>query len=184
MAKLTPPEEKIIKPEGGSFFLVVSYELDETYFRVKEFAESTFSESLYESIPMPKWMLPETERSVYLTGTHTRILSLKQRINREELPSLYKECLAITKKLRKLDPLLRIVPGYLTKHNVIIANSMDDFHRIYLFHGIYAEIVYKYQRSEILVQETAPSFFHTREAIYFFTNLRESYEYHSKKLKK
>ncbi|WCL48028.1 DUF4416 family protein [Leptospira sp. GIMC2001] len=181
MANQFPPEEKILKPPGSFFFLVVSYDLDETYFRIKEFAESQFSKSLYESVPMPKWMLPEWEKNLYQTGSSTRILSFERRINREELPSHYKECINISKKLRKKDPSLRLVPGYLSSQNVVIGSTIDDLHRIYLFHGIFAEIIYKYQKSQLVVSDTAPQFFHTRESIYFFTNLRESYEYFLKK---
>lgn len=183
MSKLIPLEDKLSKPEGATFFLLVSYELDESYYRVKEKTEELFSKSLYESVPMPKWMLPPQERGIYMIGTHTRILSFLQRINREELPSIYKECLTLTKKLRKIDPLIRLIPGYLNKQNVVLASTLPDFHKIYLFHGVYAEILYKYIGSQFVVQETAPPFFHTREAIYFFTNLRESHEYHLNKKK-
>jgi hypothetical protein len=62
MPKIIAPAEKISKPLGASFFLVVSYEVEETFFRVKEFAEGIFSKSMYESIPMPKWILGETEK--------------------------------------------------------------------------------------------------------------------------
>lgn len=181
MAKIVAPEEKISKPLGASFFLVVSYDEEETFFRVKEFAEGIFSKSMYESIPMPKWILGETEKILYNTGNLTRILSFTRRIHREELPSLYKDCLDICKKLRKNDATIRLIPGYMTNHNVVIGSSADDFHRIYLFHGVYGEIVYKYLKSHLIVQETAPNFFHTREAQYFFTNLRDSHEFNLKK---
>lgn len=181
MVKLPPPEEKLVRPIGVSFFLIVSYDSEETYFKVREFAESKFSKSLYESIPLPKWMLPEEEKTIFQTAKSTRILSFEQRINREELPSVYKECYSIAQKLRKSDPFLRLFPGYLTRHNIVLASSTDDFHKIYLFHGIYAEIVYHYQRSQWIVQPSAPAFFHTREVLYFFTTLREAYDLQIKK---
>ncbi|MCC5816540.1 MAG: DUF4416 family protein [Leptospira sp.] len=181
MSKLVPIEDKLTKPEGATFFLLVSYELDESYFRVKELSEEMFSKSLYESVPMPKWMLKPEEKTVFMAGSNTRILSFQQRINREELPGIYKECLSITKKLRKLDPLIRLIPGYLTRQNIVLASAISDFHKIYLFHGVYAEIIYKYIGSRLVVLETSPAFFHTKESIYFFTNLRESHEYHLNK---
>lgn len=180
MSKLLPIEEKLERPEGGTLFALVSYELDESYYRAKESTVEIFSPVLYESVPMPRWMLPIQERTVFITGSNTRILSFERRIHREELPSLYGEAVKTAKKIRKIDPTLRIIPGYLTRQNVVLGSHQDDFHKIYLFHGVFGEIIYKYIGSKLIVQETAPSFFHTRESIYFFTNLRESHEYNLK----
>lgn len=181
MSKIQIPLENISKPTPASFFLIVSYESEEVFFKVKEFAENSFSKSMYESIALPKWVLPDSDKILYTSGNLTRILSFTRRIHREELPSLFKECLAISKKLRKNDPTIRLIPGYMTSHNVVIASAVDDFHRMYLFHGVYGEIVYKYFKSQLIPQEVAPSFFHSKEALYFFANLRDAHEFHLKK---
>lgn len=175
------PEEKIQRPEGATLWVVLSFDLEDSYFYAKKLLESDYSPILYESNPMPKWILPPLQRSIYLTGNQSRILSFQRRIHRDELPPIYKQGLKVTKKLVKKDPSLRIYPGYLTRFNTVLASSTDDFHKIYLYHGIYGEIIYKYIGSRLSVQETAPEFFHTRDVMYFFTNLREAHEYHLKK---
>lgn len=175
------PEEKLKKPEGASLWVVLSFDQEESYYLAKKLLEDSFSPVLYESNPMPKWILPPIQRNLYLTGNQTRILSFRRRIHRDELPPIYKQALKITKKMSKKEPSLRIYPGYLTRYNTILASSVDDFHKIYLYHGIYGEIIYKYIGSRLSVQDSAPEFFHSKEVIYFFTNLREAHEYHLKK---
>ncbi len=176
-----PPEEKIRKPEGATLFLVVSYNSEEVYYDCKKILQNVYSPVMYESNLMPRWILPVNERSLYLTGQSTRILSFKQRIHRDELPPIYREALNVRKKFAKKDPSLRMYPGYLTRFNTILASTVDDFHKIYLYHGIFGEIIYRYIGSRLSVTETAPEFFHSKETMYFFTHLRESHEYYLKK---
>ncbi|MCE9500395.1 MAG: DUF4416 family protein [Leptospira sp.] len=167
--------ESLTRPPGSSFFIVVSFNETETYYKLKSMGEKKFSESLYESIPMPSWVPEENEKISVYPGSNTRILSFKRRINREELPDIKKSCIQIREKLLSEDETLLIIPGYVTAHNVVIASAFDDYHRVYLFHGVFAEIIYKYEKQRLIVQETAPRFFATKESVYFFSNLRESY---------
>jgi hypothetical protein len=175
--KLYAPEEKIGKPSPACLYLILSYESEEIYFKIKEALEEKFSKIRFESVSLPKWILNESERILFTAGNQTKILTFDQLIHREELPAIYKEILDLGKKARKQDTMVRMIPGYLTLHNIILGSLQDDFHRIYLYHGVFAEIIYKYERSLLIVEETAPSFFRSKEVIYFFTNLRESFEY-------
>ncbi|MDV6235314.1 DUF4416 family protein [Leptospira ellisii] len=168
-------KEKLVRPPGACFFIVVAYEEAETFYRIKAKTEKKFSATLYESNPMPAWKDPDADLWNQFPGRHTKILSFKRRIHREELPSIQKECLGIQNSAWEGDPGVRIFPGYLCNHSVVISSVKDDFHRIYLFNGVYAETVYNYQRQKMNFKETAPAFFKTAEAIYFFTSLRESY---------
>lgn len=163
------------KPLPASFFIVVSYENEEAYYRLKEKAEDTFSQALYESKPLPKWTHQFENFLDSPIGRFTRILSLKRRISREELPSLQKECTKFQTTLRKSDESIRILPGYLTPYNLVLASLEEDLHRIYMFHGVFAEIIYTYQGQKWIPQSSASEFFKHPEVLYFFTNLRESY---------
>ncbi|AXR61196.1 DUF4416 family protein [Leptospira mayottensis] len=173
--KNTPTKEKLTKPPGASFFIVVVYEDAEMFYSIKTKTEKKFSATLYESNSMPAWKDPNEELWNQSPGRHTKILSFKRRIHREELPSIQKECLSIQNVAIEKDRGVRIFPGYLCNHSVVISSIQDDFHRIYLFNGVYAETVYNYQKQKMVYRETAPSFFKTPEVVYFFTSLRESY---------
>ncbi len=177
MGNSFPTIETLERPIGASFFLICSFQNDDNYFELKSITEKKFSKTVYESNDLPKWELDEVERLVGIPGKNTRILSFLRRVHREELVQIKKECVEIQNQIRKTDPLFRLIPGYLTSHNVIIAQSKDDFHRTYLFAGVYAEIVYIFHSGSFSVLETAPKFFKSKEALYFFNNLRQSYEY-------
>jgi hypothetical protein len=177
MVTSTRQMETLERPQGASFFLIASYQNENTYFELKSLTEKRFSKTLYESNNLPKWELDPVERLTGLAGNSTRILSFMRRVHREELVQIKKDCVEIQNQLAKSDPSFRLIPGYLTSHNVVIAQSKDDFHRVYLFAGVYGEIVYMYQSGKFTYLDSAPLFFNHKEAIYFFNNLRESYEY-------
>ncbi|TGL62363.1 DUF4416 family protein [Leptospira sarikeiensis] len=166
---------KLKKPLPASFFIVVSYENEEAYYRLKKKAEDSFSQTLYESKPLPKWTHQFENFLDSPIGRFTRILSLKRRISREELPSLQTQCGKFQTSLRKSDESIRILPGYLTPYNLVLASTEEDLHRIYMFHGVFAEIIYTYQGQKWIPQAPSSEFFKHPEVIYFFTNLRESY---------
>jgi hypothetical protein len=177
MTTNTVNPEILERPLGASFFLIASFQKDDAYFELKSITEKKFSKTLYESSVLPKWELDQMERLMSIPGHQTRILSFLRRVHREELVQIKKDCVEIQNHLRKSDPLFRLIPGYLTSHNVVIAQSKDDFHRIYLFAGVYGEIVYVYHSGKFSVLESAPPFFKNKDSLYFFSNLRESYEY-------
>ncbi|TGJ99354.1 DUF4416 family protein [Leptospira semungkisensis] len=170
-----PSSPRQRKPLPASFFLIVSYENEEVYYRLKEKAEGSFSQTLYESKPLPKWNHKFESFLDSPLGRFTRILSLKRRISREELPSLQTECSKFQTALRKSDESVRIFPGYLTPYNLVLGSLEEDLHRVYLFHGVFAEIIYTFQGQKWIPEPYSPEFFKTPEVIYFFTNLRESY---------
>lgn len=134
-----------------------------------------FSDLLYESQPMPAWTVNEIERIHTNVGVNTRIISFKRKINREEIVEITRKCIQFQRNIFQKDPSFRIIPGYLCLHNVIISSYIDDYHRIYLYNGVYAEIIYKYISSKFHSVETAPKFFRLPDVIYFFTILRDFY---------
>lgn len=161
------------KAGAGSFFVIISFNSMEVFFKIKELAEEAFSKVHLESGVLPKWLPEPSEKFVGGIGEVTRILSFRRRINREELPELKKKCIRIRNRFILNDRSIRIVPGYVTGHNAVIASLFDDFHRVYLFHGVYAEVVYKFERLELQAISTAPEFFFMKEVKYYFSNLRE-----------
>mgnify|MGYP003892879091 CR=1 FL=1 len=51
-------------------------------------------------------------------------------------------------------------------YNTIIATTTDDFHKLYLFHGVYAEVVNKYESRLLQPTDTSPLFFANKDVIY------------------
>lgn len=165
--------EILKRPPGSTLFLIASFSKMETFYRLKEITASEFSKVQIESSPLPKWTAEISEKLNSRVGEGTKILAFKRKIHREELPEIKNRCVRIRKNLLKTDETLRLIPGYLSSHNVVTASVNDDFHRIYLFHGVYAEIVYKYEKLELKFIDTAPEFFALGEVRYFFRSLRE-----------
>jgi hypothetical protein len=89
------------------------------------------------------------------------------------LREMKEKCIQVANTYLKLDNTVKIIPGYQTLFNTIIASTTDDFHKVYLFHGVFGEVVYKYESRQLQSTDTAPLFFTNNEVIYYFTNLRE-----------
>lgn len=164
--------KEILKNAAAShLFSIISFNDTEIYYGIKSEMEKHFSNVVFESNSMPRWKNELNAES----GKQTKIISFKRKINREELPSIKSKTLSIQDKFSKKEPIVKIIPGYLSAHNVIISSSLDDFQRVYLFHGVYAEIAYKYEKQRMIAVETAPEFFKSSEPVYYFTNLREAH---------
>lgn len=166
-------KEIIKRPRGVTFFLIVSFNNLEVFYKIKSKLQKEFSSIYLESKPMPKWTVEPSEKLKTKVGEGTKILAFKRRIHRDELPEIKRKCVYIRNKYLLEDPSLRLIPGYLSSHNVIIASVNDDFHRIYLFQGVYAEIVYKFERLQLQFIDTAPEFFAMQDVMYFFSTLRD-----------
>ncbi|MCB1176049.1 MAG: DUF4416 family protein [Leptospiraceae bacterium] len=171
--KFLPDKEFLKKPPGATMFIIVSFSEMEAFYKVKSLTEREFSYVQLESIPLPKWTVELSEKLKTRVGEGTKILALKRKIHREELPEIKKKCIKIRNSLLKKDSTLRIIPGYVTSHNVIIGSINDDFHRVYLFHGVYAEVVYKFEKLQMKFMPSAPEFFALKDVNYFFSSLRE-----------
>ncbi|MCB1142049.1 MAG: DUF4416 family protein [Leptospiraceae bacterium] len=166
-------KEALQRPPASTFFLIVSFNHVEVFFQAKSSAQRMFSKVYLESNTMPKWTPDISERYTSRIGEVTKILAFKRRIHREELPDLKKKCIDLQIKLKKKDSSVRLIPGYLSPHNVVLSSTSDDFHRIYLFHGVYAEVVYKYEKLQLQCLDTTPEFFYSKEVGFFFSALRD-----------
>lgn len=182
MNKAHYKKEEPTRPEGVISFIILSFTVESIYYKMKDALEKKFSKILFESNPLLGWIPLPVEVSFSPLGNKSRILSFKRRMNREELPEMKEKCIQIANAYSKLDASIKIMPGYQTQHNTILASTLDDFHKIYLFHGIYAEVIYKYESRQLQPVDTIPLYFANKEVIYYFTNLREYYN-QSKQIK-
>lgn len=105
-----------------------------------------------------------------------RFLSFKRLIGREELVDIRKKTLGIEKRHQEqVLPSVELDPGYVTDYAVVRSSIEEDFHRIYLFHGIYAESLYFFERLSYRPWQTTPEFFRQTEVISVFNDLRSIY---------
>lgn len=170
---ISSSKESLLEPGTVVLFTIVSFDSIEIYVRVKERLESTFSTVLFESNPLPRWTFDPGDRLNVRSGYNTRVLSFKKYISRERLPIVRKKCVDVRNKYYSKDPTLRVVPGYLNYHNMILSSTSDDFHRLYLSNGVFSEVVYQYEKLQYKPIQTAPSFFENKDVLYYFSTLRE-----------
>lgn len=170
-----PRREILHKPDPSLLYCVISYEKLESFVRSKELSEKAFGKVLMESKTLPRWEIHISEKGHTVVGSNSKILSFFKRIPRDTLPAWKKKCSQIREKIYSRDPTLRILPGYLSAHNIVFASYRDDFHKIYLNEGVYAEVIYKYENSKLRCLETAPGFFLHRDVQFFFAAQREAY---------
>ncbi len=168
-------KERVERPNGAVFFSIVSYNEEEVLFKAKKKIEKISSGSNFSSNELQPWKTLKNELPSSTESFHSRIFSYSQKIHRDEIPVLKLNCIKIAESLQKEDSSLKIIPGYLTEHNLIITSSFDDFHKIYLFKGIFAEIIYKFEKNKFHTYPSCPSYFSNKEVIYFFNQIRNFY---------
>lgn len=169
-------EEKPERPKGSLFFIIASFNQDEALFRIKEKSQKSFSKISFESNTFQGWTPREEEITMNVPGKESKIFAYRRKIHRDELPLLKKKCISLEYESKKIDKSVRIIPGYLTSHNVVIGSVADDYHKVYMFGGVYAEVVYKYEQSRLIPFATAPKYFSQKDVLYYFTSLRDYYD--------
>jgi hypothetical protein len=79
---LLEQKEILHRPDGATFFLIVSFNNLETYYKTKEACEKYFFKIHLESLPLPRWTDEISEKMGNQVGEGSRILSFKRRINK------------------------------------------------------------------------------------------------------
>jgi hypothetical protein len=158
--------EQPIRPSGVICFSILVFNNEEILYKAKKKLEKFLSPVVFEANTIPFLKSKDQE-------TKTKIFSYSQRIHRDELPSIERKSLNIAKSLAKEDLGFRIITGYVTEYNLILASIHDDFHKVYLFQGVYAEVIYKFENKKFTNFPTSAPYFSNKEVLYFFTNIRE-----------
>ena len=59
-------KEEMIRPEGATSFIILSFSADDIYYKIKENLKKSFSEILFESISLTSWTpTPRTRTSSF-----------------------------------------------------------------------------------------------------------------------
>jgi len=171
MGRWKPP---IAEPPPGRLWLLMAYDDPALALKVRSNLEKAIGAIDFETDAGPGNLY----RSLYGGGPRqlVRFLSFKRLIGREELVDIRKKTLAIEKRYQSLAlPQIELDPGYVTDYSVVRSSIEEDFHRIYLFHGIYAESLYFFERLSYRSWQTTPEFFRQSEVIAVFNDLRGIY---------
>ena len=109
-------------------------------------------------------------------GSHhslVRIISFEHLVKREQLVQLRQSTLLLEKQHQTQSlPLIQLDPGYVTQFTVVHTTLTEDFHRIYLYGGIYAETLLYFEKLSFRPFSHAPKHFHHKEMITAFNDIR------------
>lgn len=160
-----------MEPNSARAYLSASFDDGDDFQVVRKDLNAAFGEIDYETESLFSFsgLLP-----VDLTARKIiRILSFRRPMGREELVDMRKRCLQIeTKRQRDGRPMVDLEAGYVTDYNVIRSMLEDDFHRIYLFGGIYAEVLYFHEKMSFRPFPHTPDFYKKQDSITIFNDLR------------
>ena len=156
-------------------FSILSYENTLIYENLKKDLKKIFGEISYESKNLPKIEL-KTRILTNKVGSQTKIFSYQNLINRDNFPYLAKKVKKNLKdKLILKDEYFNIYTGYVTPYNIILGSDSDNFHKVYVTLGVYAEVIYMYQNKRLIKTKESFDFFEDKNVRYFFESLHISY---------
>jgi len=110
-----------------------------------------------------------------------RFYSFEKMIERDRLPTIKGLCSKLEKQFSDIvyDHPFRTVnvdPGLTTPENVVMASNRELNHRVYLNHGVFAELTLVYSRGRFVRLPWTHPDFCQGEAIEFFLRVRDSFE--------
>lgn len=168
MAKKWKPPVR--EPRPARLYVAVSFDDLDVFFKVRRELESTFGKVDYETESQ------ETASLLSLYGgvarSQIRFLSYARPIGREELVDIRRKLLNLEMRhVHEGRPLAELDPGCVSEFNVVRTSLEEDFHRIYLYGGIFAETLYYYERMTFRPYLHTPEFYRRPEIITIFNDL-------------
>lgn len=105
-----------------------------------------------------------------------KFISFKKLISQEKIAKIklftnsIEEKLCVNNKRQ-----VNIDPGYISDSKLVLATTKDYFHRIYLNHGIYAEITLKWRKHSFEPFEWTYPDYRSKEYIVILNNIRNNF---------
>lgn len=178
MRRKWKPEK--IKPDPGRLFVVASFDDPAVIQGVRRDLAHRFGEIDYESesIHSPGNILSSfLSHSSSAKGKTVRILSFRRPAGREELVDIQNRCLEVVARTStEKGPAMDLVCGYVTRYNAVRASLEDDFHRVYLHNGVFAEALYYYEKMSYHPFSHCDPFYQRKDIITVFNDLRMIYK--------
>ena len=168
MSKWRPPIEE---PDPCRLYVALAYDDPASYFQVKKDLERQWGGVDFETEAGSS----DGWQPLYggVARRLVRFLSFERPIGREELVDIRKRTLGLEAKYQfEGRPLLEIDPGYVTKYSVVRTGLIEDFHRIYLYHGMFAESLLYYEKMSYRPWTHTPDFFRQEDVVTVFNDLR------------
>ena len=153
--KWKPP---LTEPSLARPYLLCAFDDLEVFSKLRKDVEARFGPIDFES----ESLSADSLLSQYgaMTRRMARVLSFRRPVAREELVDLRRKSLAIeTRHQAHGRPLVELDPGYVVEFAVVRTALTEDFHRIYLYGGIFAETLYYFERLSFRPQIHTAQFF-------------------------
>ena len=181
--KWSPP---IREPGPARPFVCVAYgspdpaaaspgSLDELYQELRKDLRGLFGEIDYETAPLSG----EGYDSLYGSAERrtARLLSFRRQVGREELVDMRRTTLQLEARRQAGGvPPLEIDPGYVSEYSVVRSSLEEDFHRVYLYHGVYGEVLYSFERMQFRpIDGRTPAFYQRPDVLTAFNDMRVIY---------
>lgn len=160
---------KLTEPQAGKLFCSIAYSEEIELEKAKKSLVIEFGKIEYESSVF------DTTHYVSREGNFKQIvlLSFLRPIGREEITDIRLRTLALEADLEKKGgPVVEIDIGYVTDYTVVHTSLEEDFHRIYLYKGVFAESLYYFEKLRFRPWLHTPEFFRRPEIISVFNDLR------------
>ncbi|MCB1325468.1 MAG: DUF4416 family protein [Spirochaetales bacterium] len=161
----------LVDAPAARLYVMASFDDPEAYFQVRKQLQSRFGAVDYET----ESITGSAQQSLYEFTPRrlARLVSFQRQVGREELVDIRRNTLAIEARVQfQGRPLVELDPGYVTQFSVVRSSLAEDFHRIYLYGGIYAEPLYYYERMVYRPYQHTPPFFLLREVLAAFHDIR------------
>jgi len=135
----------------------------------KKSLEKYFDKSDYETKPFSA----EKAKFKEEVFTQAAIVSFQRPVGRDELVDMKMKTSAMEDKFKASKKRVFLIdPGYVSQYNVIHTSDEDDFHRIYLYNGIFAETILYFERLGFRPFAHTPSFYMEPPVITAFNDIR------------
>lgn len=159
--------------EAGSArpFVVAAFDDLEAFFQVRRELEKQFGSIEYEADSItgnvPDSLYEPVARRL------CRIVSFARPIGRDEIVDVRRRTIQIeSKRQYQGRPLVELDPGYVAEFSVVRTALSEDFHRIYMYGGVFAETLYYFERLAFRPYPYTPEFFRHRDVIAAFNDIR------------
>jgi hypothetical protein len=137
-------------PESAKLLIGIMYKDIELFDSAKEILIKKFGEIDRESVHFDFNYTDYYEKEMGL-GLKKVFLVFEKPIDKEDLVKIKLYANNIEKRLsKKNNRLINIDPGYITKHQVIVASCKERPHRIYLSKGVYAHLMFFFTKNDVI----------------------------------
>ena len=151
-------------------YSLVSFDEPGNYDTAKKELENAFGKIDFESTSLYRLVPSLYDDKPRLLA---RIVSFERPIHREELVDIRNKALVLEEKFQNEGrPLFELDPGYVTETSVVHTTLEDDFHRIYLYHGIFGETLYVFERHALRPRPHTARFYRSPEVTQVFNDIR------------